>query len=143
MIAQKDCTARRIVKDETQGEATIGQTKEDCDEDLVDETEGSCHKECSKEGPVDGENDEGGDLDDDEENKEGSQFELYAQRRERNIMENKRLFDEVKAKYLWQETKKKNKRCVLCHGNHPHEYTHKLSPNLLAKTYLPHLRWQL
>ena len=70
--------------------------------------------------------DESKDSDDDDDSEEESgnittsKFfggETYAQRRERNIAENKKLLDQVKAKYPVREPKKaetrKNKGCVL------------------------------
>lgn len=111
MLAKEDCDALRIVKTETQCEAEIGQPKS---------------KEDSKEGWVDGEDDVGKDSDDEE--SEGSsgginnlntstptwKGETYAQRRERNIAENKKLLEELKAKYPVCDTK--NKGCVLYSG---------------------------
>lgn len=112
MLAKEDCEARRIVIDETQSEAGVGRNKP---------------KEDNGEGPVDGEDDGSKDSDDDDSNsEEGSEKittstiwggETYAQRRERNIAENKKLLEEIKAKYPVREQKKagtrKNKGCVL------------------------------
>jgi hypothetical protein len=130
LIAQEDCAASRIVKDETQGEAEVGRIKKYVNEDLADETEVGQPKECSKEGPVDGENDEGKDSDDDDSsdsedngdegrNKASTKKiggETYAQGRERNIMENKKLLEELNVKSLVQDLKEglttTKKRCV-------------------------------
>ena len=119
LVAQEDCEARRIVKNETQGEAEEG---------LVDEPGIGQPKEFREEGPVDSENVEGKDLDDDESSEDDSQDgrnnvsnliwggKTYAQIRERNIAENKKLLDEIKAKCPIREPEKaptqKNKRCV-------------------------------
>jgi hypothetical protein len=114
LLAKEDCEARKFVKNETQCEAGVGQNKP---------------KEDSEEGPVDGEDDEV-DGEDDDENKDsdddsdeststtiGGEL-TYAQRRERNIEENKKLLDELfpvrrpLAKELEAWTQK-NKGCVL------------------------------
>ena len=111
--AKEDCEARRIVKDEIQSKAGVGQSKP---------------KEDSEEGLADGgdASDESNDSDDDNNSEEEENRnitskiwggETYAQRRERNIAENKKLLDQVKAKYPVREPKKaetrKNKGCVL------------------------------
>ena len=99
LLAKEDCEARRIVKNETQCEEGISKDKP---------------REDTEEGPVDDE-DETMDSDDDDDIEEESgniekesgnittsKFfggETYAQRRERNIAENKKLLDELKAKY--------------------------------------------
>lgn len=109
-LAKDDCAARKIVKNETQYEAEVGLAKP---------------KEDSEEGLVDGEEDEGKDSDDDnnchgdsdDEGRNNSNTstpilggETYAQRRERNIAENKKLLDEVKAKYPVREPKEARTR---------------------------------
>jgi hypothetical protein len=123
-LAEKECAARRIVKKEIQGEDEVGQFTE---EGLDDEGGIGQPNECEG-GPVDGGNDKDKDSDDDDEGEDSDEDsdegrkdsstavfggETYAQRRERNIVENRRLLDEVKAKYPIREEKKvENERCV-------------------------------
>lgn len=134
MIAPEDCAARRIVKEETQGEAEDSQIVECSDDsrDWVDKPEFVHAEECSKEDPVDSEN-EGKDLDGDDSGEDDDSeagrnkastkkirgdSETYYEIRERNIAENKKLLETLKVKYLVRDLKKvatrKDKRCVLC-----------------------------
>jgi hypothetical protein len=99
LLAQEDCAARKLVKNETQDEAELGQPKQDSEEGLVD-------------GEVDGENDEGKDSDDDDKSEEDSEGrrnkasgpdfwggKTYAEKRDENIAENRKLLDALNAKY--------------------------------------------
>ena len=108
-LAQEDCSARSLVKGETQDEAEDVQAKK-----------------FGEEGLADGESDEEKNLDDDNSEERGSKNKAsaksvkkkgiseYAQRREKNIAENKKLLEELNAKYPMPEIKKKarTQRCV-------------------------------
>jgi hypothetical protein len=102
LLAKEDCEARKIVKIETQCEAGVDQNKP---------------KEDSEEGPVDGEDDdeENKDTDDDDNRSEENTTtilggETYAQRRQRNIEENKKLLEEVNARFPVHKPKKAGTR---------------------------------
>ena len=125
LIAKEDCAAHRIIKNKVAANA-----EEEGEESLVDEDESGQPKtkECSKEGLLDGEDEKGKDLDDDNKGEEESEDsdsegrknvstaffggELCAQRRERNIAENKKLLEELNVKGLVKALKDDNKRCV-------------------------------
>lgn len=115
LLAKEDCEARRIVKNETQWEEGISKDKprEDTEEGPVDDEEET--KDSDDDDDIE---EESGNIEKESGNITTSKFfggETYAQRRERNIAENKKLLDELKAKYPVRDPKKveiKNKGCV-------------------------------